>query len=162
MGLKESRNAKEKVARSRCCRDVFLVGVGSVLGSRQANRIRRPANNLEGRRAYQGQRCRCGRNAFDADGEFKYGEIYVNVVSDKGLRLIYAPKPAAENMDVLQAQDTDGKFIVKEILEVAKTKGEGWVQYRWINPATNEIAGKTTYVKSVPEREVVVYVGAYK
>jgi signal transduction histidine kinase len=103
-----------------------------------------------------------GRKAFDADGEFKFGEIYVNVVSDKGLRLIYPPKPASENMDILQAQDVDGKFIVKELLEVAKTKGEGWVQYRWMNPATNKIAGKTTYVKAVPEREVIVYVGAYK
>src|SRR6476659_3370011 len=52
-----------------------------------------------------------GRKVFDADGEFKYGEIYVNVVSDKGVRLIYPPKPAAENMDVLQAQDVDGKYM---------------------------------------------------
>jgi cytochrome c len=103
-----------------------------------------------------------GRSTFDADGEFKYGEIYVNVVNDKGLRLIYPPKPAAENMDVLDAQDVDGKYIVKDILEVAKTKGEGWVQYRWMNPATNKIAEKMTYVKAVPEREVVVYVGVYK
>jgi cytochrome c len=103
-----------------------------------------------------------GRNAFDPEGEFNYGEIYVNVVSAKGLRLIYPPKPTAENMDVLEAQDIDGKYIVKDILEVAKTKGEGWVQYRWMNPATKKIAEKMTYVKSVPEREVIVYVGVYK
>jgi len=53
------------------------------------------------------------RIAFDADGTFKYGEIYVNVVSDKGIRLIYPPKPSAENMDVIDAQDVDGKYIVK-------------------------------------------------
>jgi cytochrome c len=103
-----------------------------------------------------------GRKTFDADGEFKFGEIYVNVVSDKGMRLIYPPKPTAENMDVIEAQDVDGKFIVKSILEVAKTKGEGWVQYRWMNPATNKIGEKMTYVRSVPEREVIVYIGAYK
>jgi cytochrome c len=103
-----------------------------------------------------------GRNDFDAEGEYRFGEIYVNVVSDKGVRLIYPPKPTAENMDVLEAQDVDGKFIVKNILEVAKTKGEGWVQYRWMNPETKRIAEKMTFVKSVPEREVVVYVGVYK
>jgi len=102
------------------------------------------------------------RATFDANGEFKYGEIYVNVVSDKGVRLVYPPKPAAENMDVLEAQDVDGKYMIKDILDVANTKGEGWVQYRWMNPATNKIGEKMTYVKSVPERGVVVYIGIYK
>jgi len=86
-----------------------------------------------------------GRKVFDADGEFKYGEIYVNVVSDKGVRLIYPPKPTAENMDVLEAQDVDGKYMIKDILEAAKTKGEGWVQYRWMNPETSKIGEKMTY-----------------
>lgn len=102
------------------------------------------------------------RNAFDSDGEFKHGEIYVNVIDEKGVRLIYPPKPAAINVDVLEAQDIDGKYLVKDILEIAKTKGEGWAQYRWTNPVTSKIADKMTYVKSVPERGVVVYVGVYK
>jgi cytochrome c len=102
------------------------------------------------------------RAVFDADGEFKYGEIYVNVVSDKGLRLIYPPKPAGENMDVLEAQDVDGKYLIKDILALAKSKGEGWTEYRWTNPATSKIAQKMTYVKAVPEQGVVVYVGIYK
>jgi signal transduction histidine kinase len=102
------------------------------------------------------------RSVFDTDGAFKYGEIYVNVISDKGIRLIYPPKPAGENFDALEAQDVDGKFLVKDIIELATTKGEGWTQYRWVNPETNKIADKVTYVKSVPERGVIVYVGLYK
>jgi signal transduction histidine kinase len=103
-----------------------------------------------------------GRNAFDAEGEFKYGEIYVNVISEKGVRLVYPPKPAGENMDVLEAQDVDGKYLIKDILELAKSKGEGWTGYRWTNPVTKKIAEKVTYVKSVQERGVIVYVGMYK
>jgi cytochrome c len=102
------------------------------------------------------------RPVFDTDGEFKYGEIYVNVITDKGVRLIYPPKPAGENMDVLEAQDVDGKYLIKDILQLAQSKGEGWTEYRWTNPATNKVAEKATFVKSVPERGVVVYVGVYK
>jgi cytochrome c len=98
---------------------------------------------------------------FDADGKFKYGEIYVDVISDKGVRLICPPTPTVFNVDVVDAQDVDGKYLIKDILEVARTKGEGWTQYRWTNPATQKIAEKTTYVKSVPERGAVVYVGVY-
>jgi cytochrome c len=102
------------------------------------------------------------RSAFDTDGEFKFGEIYVNVVSDKGVRLIYPPAPAGENVDALEAQDVDGKFLIKNIVELARTKGEGWTQYRWMNPATHKIGDKVTFVKAVPERGVIVYVGIYK
>jgi cytochrome c len=102
------------------------------------------------------------RSAFDADGEFKYGEIYVCVVNEKGVRLIYPPKPAGENLDVSDAQDVDGKYLIRDILEVAKTKGEGWTQYRWTNPATNKIAAKMTFVKALPESGLIVYAGLYK
>jgi len=102
------------------------------------------------------------RSAFDTDGEFKFGEIYVNVISDKGVRLIYPPAPAGENVDALDAQDVDGKYLVKDIIDLAKTKGEGWTQYRWTNPQTRKIAEKKTFVKDVPERGVIVYVGVYE
>jgi signal transduction histidine kinase len=94
------------------------------------------------------------RTAFDTDGEFKHGEIYVNVISDKGVRLVYPPAPAGENIDAFEAQDVDGKYLIKDILELARTKGEGWTQYRWANPVTKKIGEKITYVKSVPERGV--------
>ena len=103
-----------------------------------------------------------GRSAFDAEGEFKYGEVYVNVIDEKGVRLIYPPKPTAVNLDVSEAQDVDGKYLIKDILDVAKAKGEGWTQYRWTNPVTKKIDEKVTYVKHVPERSVVVFVDVYK
>jgi cytochrome c len=102
------------------------------------------------------------RSTFDTDGEFKFGEIYVNVITDKGMRLIYPPKPAGENFDVSEAQDVDGKYLIKDIIELANSKGEGWTQYRWTNPSTNKIGDKATFVKAVPERGVIVYVGLYK
>lgn len=102
------------------------------------------------------------RKAFDTDGEFKFGEIYVNVISDKGVRLIYPPAPAGENVDALEAQDIDGKYLIKDIITLAQTKGEGWTQYRWTNPETRKIGDKVTFVKAVPERGVIVYVGIYK
>jgi cytochrome c len=102
------------------------------------------------------------RKTFDAAGEFKYGEIYVNVISDKGVRLIYPPAPAGENVDAIEAQDIDGKYLIKDIIALAQTKGEGWTQYRWTNPDTKKIAEKVTFVKAVPERGVIVYVGVYK
>lgn len=99
---------------------------------------------------------------FNADGDFKFGEIYVNVIDLDGIWRVYPPKPAGVGQNVSQVKDADGVFIIQEILKVAKDKGEGWVEYRWKNPASEKIEPKVTYVKKVDGQNLVAYVGIYK
>eukprot|EP01012_Entosiphon_sulcatum_P057675 TRINITY_DN81500_c0_g1_i1.p2 TRINITY_DN81500_c0_g1~~TRINITY_DN81500_c0_g1_i1.p2 ORF type:complete len:155 (+),score=37.06 TRINITY_DN81500_c0_g1_i1:88-552(+) len=100
--------------------------------------------------------------AFNTEGEFKRGEIYVNVIDFAGVWKVYPPRPAGVGQSVINVKDPDGKFVVQDVLAVAKDKGEGWTEYRWLNPATNKIEPKVTYVKRVPGQELVAYVGIYK
>ncbi|CAO3417780.1 cache domain-containing protein [Azospirillum endophyticum] len=100
--------------------------------------------------------------AFNADGAFKHGEIYVNVIDFAGVWKVYPPRPAGVGQSVINVKDPDGRFVVQDVLAVAKDKGEGWVEYRWLNPASNRIEPKITYVKRVPGQELVAYVGVYK
>lgn len=100
--------------------------------------------------------------AFNADGEFKQGEIYVNVIDLDGVWKVYPPRPIRVGLNVRGVVDPDGKPIVQEILSVARRDGEGWVEYRWLNPATNRIEPKVTYVKRVPGQDLVAYVGVYQ
>jgi len=102
------------------------------------------------------------RETFHTDGEFKWGEIYVNVIDENGTWLIYPPNPRNEGKSVLNVKDAEGKLLVQDIIAVAKGRGEGWVEYRWLNPATNRIEPKLSYVKAVPERHVITYIGLYK
>jgi signal transduction histidine kinase len=102
------------------------------------------------------------RDRFHAEGEFRRGEIYVNVIDLNGTWLIYPPNPKNEGKSVLNVRDAEGKLLVQEIIQVAREKGEGWVEYHWLNPASNRIEPKVSYVKLVPERGVVTYVGLYK
>ncbi|SMH57740.1 cache domain-containing protein [Azospirillum agricola] len=100
--------------------------------------------------------------SFNAEGEFKRGEIYVNVIDFTGVWKVYPPRPAGVGQSVINVKDPDGRFIVQDVLATAKDKGEGWVEYRWLNPATNRIEPKVTYVKRVPGQDLVAYVGVYK
>jgi len=102
------------------------------------------------------------RAVFHEDGEFKHGEIYVNVIDMEGKWLVYPPRPAGEGQSVINVKDADGKALVQEIIKVAKDQGEGWVEYRWMNPTSNKIEPKLTYVKRVPNADLVAYVGIYK
>ncbi|MBX9634830.1 MAG: cache domain-containing protein [Magnetospirillum sp.] len=95
------------------------------------------------------------------DSDFKFGEIYVNVIDFNGNWVIYPPKPENKGKNVLNFIDEDGKKLGEEILNTGK-KGEGWTEYRWKNPATNTIQPKVTYVKKVPGKDYVAYIGIYK
>lgn len=99
---------------------------------------------------------------FNADGEFKWGEIYVNVIDLKGVWKVYPPRPAGVGQSVINAKDPDGKLLVQDIVKVATESGEGWVEYRWLNPETNKIQPKITFVKKVPGQDLIAYVGIYK
>jgi cytochrome c len=99
--------------------------------------------------------------AFTTEGDFKFGEIYVNVIDYNGNWVIYPPKPENKGKNVLNFIDEDGKKLGQEILDTGK-KGEGWTEYRWKNPATNTIQPKITYVKKVPGKDLVAYIGIYK
>ncbi|CAO3423703.1 cache domain-containing protein [Azospirillum doebereinerae] len=100
--------------------------------------------------------------SFNAEGEYKRGELYVNVVDFAGVWKVYPPRPAGVGQSVINVKDPDGRFVVQDVLAVAKGAGEGWVEYRWLNPATNKIEPKITYVKRVPGQDLVAYVGIYK
>jgi hypothetical protein len=45
-------------------------------------------------------------------------------------------------------------------VEKAKAKGAGWVDYTYLNPETNELEHKTTYVQKVGD--IILCGGVYK
>lgn len=102
------------------------------------------------------------RETFHRDGEFKFGEIYVNVIDANGTWLIYPPNPRNEGKSVLNVRDADGKLLVQDIIRTAGEQGEGWVEYQWLNPASNRIQPKMTYVKAVPSLKAIAYIGFYR
>ena len=44
--------------------------------------------------------------------------------------------------------DANGKYFAAEMLAKAKSPGEGWVAYVYLNPATKSLGNKCTFVKA--------------
>ena len=93
-------------------------------------------------------------------GKFVKGELYV-FAYDLGAVVIAHPiNPKLIGNDLTNVPDANGKFFRKEIIELAKTKGVGWVDYKYKNPVTNKAENKTTYFRKAGD--MIIGCGAYK
>jgi signal transduction histidine kinase len=57
-------------------------------------------------------------------------------------------------------KDVEGKPLIRQMVDIAKTKGNGWVEYKWPNPVTKSVEAKSSYVERV--EDVLVGAGIYK
>jgi len=96
----------------------------------------------------------------DRAGPFWKGETYVFVLSFEGVWLVYPPKPEAAGTLLIGLTDVDGKAFIREMIDMAKSKGEGWVEYKWKNPETGMMQIKESFVKRVGD--VIITAGVFK
>ncbi|MEN9354079.1 MAG: hypothetical protein RL318_1404, partial [Fibrobacterota bacterium] len=96
----------------------------------------------------------------DAKGPYVEGEIYVFAYDLTGTMLAHPKNPKLIGKNLIETPDVDGKLFRKEIVEGAKAKGTGTVDYRYKNPESGKIEDKTThYVKA---GDVILACGIYK
>jgi len=98
--------------------------------------------------------------AFGPKGKFVDGELYVYVISTKGVMLASGgPSAALVGRDVTDLQDAAGKPFFQEMLDKAKSSGSGSVEYYWLNPIDNKMQRKLAYFEKVDDR--IMAVGYY-
>jgi signal transduction histidine kinase len=100
----------------------------------------------------------------DKQGKFVWKDTYVFMVDLDGKMLAHPMSPALIGKNVLDMKDKGepGKLLFKEFAEVAKGKGEGWVDYMWMNPGDTSPRKKVTYVYRVPGKNAYVGAGIYE
>ena len=78
----------------------------------------------------------------------------------EGLNVAHGARPALIGKNLITLKDQDGKFLVREMRDIAKTKGSGWFDYKWPNPLNSKIEDKTSYVEKMGDYWVGV--GVYR
>jgi hypothetical protein len=93
-------------------------------------------------------------------GPFIEGDMYVFVLNLKGTMLAHGVNEKYIGLDFCDVKDSDGRSFIREIVEVANTKGSGFVDYKWYNPVTKEDMEKHVYFEKVDE--VIICSGVFK
>ncbi|WP_114009845.1 methyl-accepting chemotaxis protein [Cohaesibacter intestini] len=75
------------------------------------------------------------------------GKDYVFVFDYKGNTVVHPVKPDTEGTNKIKSTDGDGKFHVKEFVDLAQRDGSGYVDYVWKDPK-GKSRDKLSYVKA--------------
>ena len=94
------------------------------------------------------------------DGGFTDRDLYVVVYGLDGKVLSHGANAKLIGKDLIDAQDVDGKYYVKERTELARKQAEFWQDYKFVNPVSKKIEPKQMYCQRVAETAVCA--GVYK
>ena len=80
----------------------------------------------------------------------------------EGVEVLNPFSPQLIGKNIIDKQDADGKFFVKEEIEILQTQESCWMSYMWPKPGSEDASPKMYYVKKVEvERETLVVGAGY-
>jgi signal transduction histidine kinase len=95
-----------------------------------------------------------------SDKSFHDRDLYVFIYNISGVCVAHGARPALIGKNLIDIKDQDGKYLIREMLDIAKGPGSGWVDYKWPNPQTNKIEDKSSYIEKMGD--YFVGVGVYR
>jgi cytochrome c len=99
----------------------------------------------------------------DKSGPFVWKDTYVFLMNMDGKMLAHPIKPElTQKESLVEVKDTAGKPLFLEFIQLANSKGKGWVDYMWPKPGQDQPAAKTSYIYRVPGTQYIVGAGIYK
>jgi cytochrome c len=96
----------------------------------------------------------------DKSKEFTDRDLYPFVYTMDGVNVAHGANSALVGKNLIGLKDQNGKFLIQEIVTVAKSEKPGWVDYKWPNPINKKIEDKSAYVIKVGD--YAVGVGVYR
>ena len=103
------------------------------------------------------------------DGGFAWKDSYVFVVDFQGKTVANALFPDHVGRNQMGLANKDGRMIIQEFIEIAKTKGEGWSEYMWPKPEEMQkpkdqriSSKKASFVLRVPGQDIFAVAGMFE
>jgi hypothetical protein len=93
-------------------------------------------------------------------GRFTDKDLYIFVYDMNGKCVAHGQNLKMIGKELIEMKDADGKAFVKERIEIAKTKGKGWQDYKFTNPISKQIEHKRAYIERFGD--LIVGCGIYK
>jgi methyl-accepting chemotaxis protein len=89
------------------------------------------------------------------------GEGYIFLYDSKGINIKQPTDNSLEGKSEWNDIDINGKYIVREMIDVAVNQGQGYVSYNYQKPPSNEVVEKVAYIKYFKPFDLIIGTGIY-
>jgi len=103
----------------------------------------------------------CLKEFNNPKGSFIRGELYMFAYDFNGVNQALGSNPKLVGKNLIKLKDASGLMLIQELVNIAKNKGEGWLDYKWSHPIKKKIADKTSYIKRI-DGGMFIGTGYYK
>ena len=107
-------------------------------------------------------RAEAQRQALENLRALRYGKNDYFWINDHSARMLMHPiKPELEGKELLDMSDPRGKKLFREMIQVAESKGSGFVDYYWPKPGEKDAVAKVSFVQNFAPWGWIVGSGIY-
>jgi len=139
----------------------YLVGTGKYNLPMEKVFIENAVNEASKVLLKEGKEAAFARFNSKAD-KFIFLHSYIFIKTIEGIEVLNPFSPQIVGKNIIDLQDVNGKYFVKEELEILKNQDSCWMDYMWPKPGAEEASPKITFVKKVEvERETLVIGAGY-
>jgi two-component system cell cycle sensor histidine kinase/response regulator CckA len=79
-----------------------------------------------------------------------------------GFEIMFADRPEMEDLNLLDLQDTKGKFVIRDMIDIIRQSGEGFYRYWWTKPnSIGKNFPKIAYIKHFEPLGWLIGTGEY-
>lgn len=93
---------------------------------------------------------------------YNNGLGYYFITRQDGLEILFADRPDMEGKNLLKIQDTEGRHVVQDMIEIVKKGDEGFYEYIWTKPGSSQPNHrKISYIKHFEPFDWIIGTGLY-
>lgn len=93
---------------------------------------------------------------------YNNGRGYFFATGLDGVEQLFSDRPELEGQNLLGMTDSKGKPVIRDMIRIAREKGEGYYEYLWTKPESRDNSHrKLAYVKYFPGLDWLIGTGEY-
>jgi signal transduction histidine kinase len=96
----------------------------------------------------------------DKQGAFIHHDLYLVVYGLDGVVRAHGANDKMIGRNLMELRDVDGREFVKERIDLARSKGSFWQDYKFTNPVSKKVEPKSMYCEK--QDDTVVCGGIYR
>ena len=94
-------------------------------------------------------------------GKWHNKDIYLFCYKTDGTNVCHGANKALIGKNLIELKTADGQLLIQNLINIAQTKGAGWIDYQWPHPETKKTEAKKAYVAKIPGFDGLVGAGSY-